>query len=35
VREVSDQRNLDIYTVTIVSTSTEERYKTAVQAEAT
>ncbi len=35
VREVSDQRNLDIYTVIIVSTSTAERYKTAVQSEAT
>lgn len=35
VREVSDQRNLDIYTVTIVSTSTAERFKTAVQSEAT
>lgn len=35
VREVSDQPHLDTYTVTIVSTSTAESYKTTVQSEAT
>lgn len=35
VREISEQRNLDVYTVTIVSTSTAESYKTSFQSEAT
>lgn len=35
VREISEQRNLDVYTVTIVSTSTAESFKTSFQSEAT